>query len=171
MKSFHQQVAEFESKIIKQAIESCGGNRDLAAIALSISPATLYRKLITSDRTEPHGNQGKTSIRMLYLISHPDTGLTKIGFTASPRLRLRQLQAKASGAALIRTMPGSRHDEATLHFNFMPKRVRGEWFKLDQEDIAEIDVWAHKREHSIPDEVMPCKIVKAPLYFTINSHS
>lgn len=167
MKSFWIQVAQFENKIIREAIEKCAGDRDLAASMLGVSPSTLHRKLVTSDQVSPHGNSGRANLRTLYLISHKESGLTKIGFAASPQLRLSQIRTRYPGVTIIRSMPGTKEDEASLHYTFIEKRKHGEWFTLSEQDIAEIDLWAHKRKHSIPDEVMRCNIVNAPLHFRL----
>lgn len=69
----------------------------------------------------------------------------KIGYSASPHMRLRQIQSadgtkhpegmNPSGAVLVKTMPGGYAQEQILHRNFKHLRHTGEWFHADPELI------------------------------------
>lgn len=54
--------------------------------------------------------------------------LIKIGWSRNVRYRVSELKAK-----LIGTVPGDRAEEKVLHARFAHLRVRGEWFKKDEE--------------------------------------
>lgn len=54
--------------------------------------------------------------------------LIKIGWSRNVRYRVSELKAK-----LIGTVPGDRAEEKALHARFAHLRVRGEWFKKDEE--------------------------------------
>ena len=68
----------------------------------------------------------------------------KIGFSADPASRLRQIQVSGNGttapqnvntreAKIITAAPGSRRDEMALHNRFAATRDEGEWFKKSAE--------------------------------------
>ncbi len=64
-----------------------------------------------------------------YLIEDRNRRLVKIGWSADPVRRLRELIAESSHhMRLVATLPGGRFREAALHARFTRKRVRGEWF-------------------------------------------
>lgn len=77
----------------------------------------------------------------VYLMEHQEQDLYKIGFSVSPRRRVEEV-AKAEGAAveLICSIPAAdmRALERELHQQYREKRIRGEWFRLSQYDIAAI---------------------------------
>lgn len=68
-------------------------------------------------------------------------GLYKIGFSSNPRNRAKNLQTgsphKVWVVHVIRTYC-YRWIEKMLHDHFATKRERGEWFKLDDADVAYI---------------------------------
>lgn len=74
---------------------------------------------------------------MVYLIS--DGTHTKIGISNNPRKRLAALQtANSKKLRIIEVLPGGRSLEERLHRHFHRKRLEGEWFNLDEDDIAQI---------------------------------
>lgn len=75
---------------------------------------------------------------MIYLARCRD--VYKIGYTASdPAKRIKSLQTgNPSRIELIGTVPGSYEEEDRLHVRFAAKRVSGEWFALDDEDVEYI---------------------------------
>lgn len=74
-----------------------------------------------------HRNRG-----FVYVMRGLDSGLLKIGWSASPTTRLRSIAAAAEAVELIATVPGSEDDERATHRRFEAHRVdvRGrEWFR------------------------------------------
>jgi len=68
---------------------------------------------------------------VVYFLAAPSVDLVKIGFSLDVKDRLRKLSTgSAVVTQLLKTIPGTRQDEATLHRRFKAYRVRGEWFKL-----------------------------------------
>ena len=65
----------------------------------------------------------------------------KIGFSQTPRKRLRQLRTGSPHPIIVvhelRTA-FYRQIEKKLHYKFADKRGRGEWFKLEPEDVQHI---------------------------------
>lgn len=76
----------------------------------------------------------------LYLIRAAN-GLTKIGRARSPKHRLCRMRSESPVVleliheSLVEDAPGA---EADLHAEFAAKRSHGEWFSLDDADIAGI---------------------------------
>lgn len=78
--------------------------------------------------------------KALYLIK-ADNGLTKIGKAACPHSRFGEIKnASPIPILLIHTALVDNADalERELHDLFTHKRSHGEWFKLSDQDIAEI---------------------------------
>lgn len=76
----------------------------------------------------------------VYLILSAD-GCVKIGIAGNPQKRLQELQIGHAGVLrLIHIIPSADPEklERKLHLAYGPKRVRGEWFQLTDEDIQQI---------------------------------
>lgn len=74
----------------------------------------------------------------IYLMRNNRNGYYKIGFSKNPSARERTLQSEEPDITLIRQWPGTMFDEVALHAKFEAQRIRGEWFKLSDADIAYI---------------------------------
>lgn len=74
----------------------------------------------------------------LYLMRNNRNGYYKIGYSKNPSAREITLQSEEPDITLIRWWPGTRFDETALHAKFAAQRIRGEWFKLSDADIAYI---------------------------------
>jgi hypothetical protein len=73
----------------------------------------------------------------LYAICDDSTGHIKIGYSADPDQRVRDLQTGNSGALRLVHRARIREDRARiveqrLHLDLNHLRVRGEWFKLSE---------------------------------------
>lgn len=75
----------------------------------------------------------------IYIISESTDGPVKIGFSANPDRRLKQLQTGHSGALTVQY----KHEvlaenvkalERIIHRTLAHKRSRGEWFTISTED-------------------------------------
>jgi len=78
----------------------------------------------------------------VYLCRNNRNGLTKIGFSKVPDFRESTLQSEEPDVAMLCQMRGTMADEKNLHKLYAKHRVRGEWFRLSQEDINLIAVVA-----------------------------
>ena len=69
---------------------------------------------------------------MVYLITSPEEGLCKIGYSKDPESRLSDLQ-KTSKFPLVLSgcFFGNMDYEKDLHEKFKSLRIKGEWFKID----------------------------------------
>lgn len=74
-------------------------------------------------------------VGFVYLIRCGD--YYKIGFSDTPTRRVKDLQtANPVEVVLVATIPGTMKSESTWHRTFAHKKVRGEWFDLDKEEIG-----------------------------------
>lgn len=65
-------------------------------------------------------------------------GLLKIGYSRTPKLRERTLQAEKPTINIVSTFPGSLSQEAKIHEVLSVDRVRGEWFRVTPEHATTI---------------------------------
>ena len=71
---------------------------------------------------------------MVYFIKNIVTGKIKIGYSETPKKRLRELQTgNDNKLVLIKSIKGNRDKESTLHEMFSHLRTNGEWFEPDDE--------------------------------------
>lgn len=76
-----------------------------------------------------------------------DTGLHKIGCSLNPTIQLQSLRGGPSQITFVwsRQMQDAQQVKRELHQHFQAQRVRGEWFKLSDENIAYIKSLANER--------------------------
>lgn len=75
----------------------------------------------------------------VYLMLNERDGFYKIGRSLNPEFRERTLQAEAPKIIKVFTSPLTYAiNEKRLHLLFKDKRIRGEWFSLNAEDISVI---------------------------------
>ncbi|TCI90025.1 GIY-YIG nuclease family protein [Tenacibaculum sp. M341] len=77
--------------------------------------------------------EGKT---YLYLMLNEDTNLFKIGYSKNPIFREKTLQSEEPNIFTIKIWECDKNIETKLHKLFNNKRVRGEWFNLNIEDLT-----------------------------------
>lgn len=75
-------------------------------------------------------------IMKTYLMKDMIRGFYKIGKSKQPKFRERTLQAEVPCIKLIHVFEQDMEKE--LHHQFSDKRLRGEWFQLDSDDVAYI---------------------------------
>lgn len=69
-----------------------------------------------------------------YFIFDEDRRVIKIGFSASPRGRLKELQTgNPTRLRIAATIWGSKRIEMQMHDRFSKDRISGEWFSLSDE--------------------------------------
>lgn len=74
----------------------------------------------------------------VYLIKATDSNYCKIGISINPKRRLYTIdQTVPFDVELIHTMPvrSMKQCEDSWHYIFKKKRMKGEWFILDEDDI------------------------------------
>jgi hypothetical protein len=65
-------------------------------------------------------------------------GLFKIGRSVTPEKRQRTLQSEVPQVQMRISIPAEEEHEKELHENFSGKRIRGEWFSLDADDLVHV---------------------------------
>lgn len=75
----------------------------------------------------------------VYLMKDLRNGFYKIGESAVPQYREKTLQSEQPLIELVEAWSGTTDDEKHLHRCFAEKRIRGEWFRLNDSDIEEIE--------------------------------
>ena len=86
-------------------------------------------------KTDPKNKNGKGFV---YLAKNSRNGLYKIGYSKNPEQRENTLQSEEPEISMEAIYDGTRKIEEELHQKFSAKRVRGEWFKLDEGDVLSI---------------------------------
>lgn len=84
--------------------------------------------------TQP-GKDYRPKSTYVYLIKNHRNGFVKIGRSVNPSTREKTLQSEEPELEMIFHHKGLESDELFLHQKFNEKRLRGEWFKLDDEDV------------------------------------
>ncbi len=77
-------------------------------------------------------------IDQVYVMKNMKNGLFKIGRSKNPCARQKTLQSEDPEIVLISATPAAKWVERALHKVFSEKRVRGEWFKLSEDEAAKI---------------------------------
>lgn len=77
--------------------------------------------------------------KYVYLLLNPRTNFFKIGSSKKVGYREKTLQSQEPEIKLITYWPGSVTIEKELHKKFQEKRQRGEWFKLDFDDLETLN--------------------------------
>lgn len=89
-------------------------------------------------------------IGYLYLaVDDAIPGVIKIGFSKNPQVRETTLQAEKPTIRIVWDEEGTMAEERSLHKHFHEKRVRGEWFRLTEEEAFKgmQEVLPHPRPH------------------------
>lgn len=107
-----------------------------------------------SERARPavQRNNGWVSVGFVYLMIDEALGCYKIGFSFEPKHREETLQAQKPTIRLLSSWSGTKRDERMLHARFADSRLRGEWFRLTDTDIAEIEQLLGRRSVSVAPE-------------------
>ncbi len=72
----------------------------------------------------------------IYVMEDLRNGLFKIGRSVTPEKRERTLQSEVPQVQMRFSIPGEEKHERDLHDNFSAKRIRGEWFSLNADDLV-----------------------------------
>ena len=74
----------------------------------------------------------------IYVMIDHNTGYHKIGRSVKPKHRERTLQSEKPTIDMIVCIKSDEKEEDFLHRKFIDKRIRGEWFDLNDKDIEYI---------------------------------
>lgn len=88
---------------------------------------------------KPNHIKVKDNKTYLYLALNEDTNLFKIGYSKNPIFREKTLQSQEPNIFNIKIWECERKVETKMHRLFREKRVRGEWFNLNIDDLIELN--------------------------------
>jgi len=77
----------------------------------------------------------------VYVMKDESNGFYKIGKSINPSIRESTLQAEKPSVTLIFSYSATSKHERELHKMFAEKRLRGEWFRLNQDDLSQIKTY------------------------------
>ena len=89
----------------------------------------------------------ETSEEFVYIMTATESKRVKIGVSKDPQSRLKQVQTGCPERVELSTaIPTlfARSIESGLHTVFADKRVSGEWFNLDADELGELNSFAKK---------------------------
>lgn len=133
-----------------QGGEVFSSGKELEDIALEFEKNRNFKKLDeeSKDRFYFYLNEYRKSFEKearevdnstkVYLMLDEKNGAYKIGRSNSPEVRESTLQSEKPFIKLIDSWKGEFSDETELHRKFKEKRIRGEWFDLDEDDVIYI---------------------------------
>ena len=100
-------------------------------------------------RREQKSGTKKEQSGYVYLVRDVFRGCYKIGFTTSLKSRIEQLKIANAGIEYLRHYAGTIGDEKRLHATFDGVKVSGEWFRLTELHLSEIDAYFSKSNSCI----------------------
>ena len=102
----------------------------LSAMSESVKPTTPTptRKIFANKKLSG----------FVYAMKNKRNGYTKIGFSKRPEYRESTLQAEDPDVELVFSFPGTPADESVAHERYKQHRLRGEWFTLSAQQLAEL---------------------------------
>ncbi len=133
---FIQTISNFDWELLKETY----GDNDPTIIAAGpievlyfLDKREFYQKLVGEEFHLITQN-----VNYVYLLINTRNGLFKIGRSKNPLKREKTLQAEEPEIQLIKYWLADKTFENKMHKFFFKKRVRGEWFKLNINDVLMI---------------------------------
>lgn len=100
-------------------------------------------KALQAIKQKQSGNKKKSKpirIANIYLMKNNHDGAYKIGMTrGDPKFREETLQSQEASVELVFYFEGPESLERELHKKYSEKRIRGEWFRLSEDDVEDIE--------------------------------
>lgn len=128
-------LSRFEQESSRELLRQKGFlTEELRGIPASLYFLVHYDKINEAIRL-PSNNGRHRKDQFVYLMKNRRNGLVKIGISTNPSRRERTLQSEEPDIDLLFSSPSSIRVEKSLHELFSKKRVRGEWFKLNDDDV------------------------------------
>lgn len=126
----------YEGHILQKIIKKFVKEYNSILIEEGVERLPLYNKSIEK-------NSFESNICHVYLMYDSSNNYYKIGISNKPEYRERTLQGEKPTIELIcsKDFPNrgiAASIENALHTNFSSKRIRGEWFELEQSDVVDI---------------------------------
>lgn len=136
-----QELKQFEGK---NAVMMAIGKRGIFNLKL-IDKVEFLRNFFNNYNIEI---ETKSFSEFVYLMVNTDTSLIKIGTSKNPTYRERTLHSQEPVVHLIAKWNCPKELEKILHEKYKQKRSRGEWFRLDLNDLNEIEIFMDSRGHN-----------------------
>lgn len=134
-------MSEYCGRTMTITRQLCHNQYELDGIGFWFPDWCFDRVVSTTDKPKSeialrpiHNRKERT--QKTYLMRDENTGCTKIGKSVNPRTRERTLLSDKPTITLF--MVCEKNVEKILHKEYADKNVRGEWFNLTAEDIADI---------------------------------
>ena len=125
-------ISEFNSNIILKTIKYLDSILEKDDITY-----LRFKYLIMSQLNYTTFNKDKfITNQKTYLMKDSNTGYIKIGKAIDPKFRERTLQSEKPTISLLAICDNLVERE--LHKKYNVKRVRGEWFKLSEDEVSDI---------------------------------
>ncbi|GAB3552909.1 GIY-YIG nuclease family protein [Spirosoma fluminis] len=130
-----------QARTLLRVVDSIRSTYDTGEFNQWVDSLNQQRLKLHQERDQAHASALKAATSrgtptQVYLMRNEQAGLYKIGRSRNPSTRERTLQATEPQITLIKAYPGTSKDEAHLHEFFAHKRIRGEWFNLDEADLT-----------------------------------
>jgi hypothetical protein len=130
---------QFEnSNLVEMTIQDVAALRKLGATEFVRSIEKKEEELEEFQNRRFVDNRKRKDKTNIYLMEDGHTGFIKIGRSKNPSTRERTLQAQVPLLRMMWTCSGINSDEKILHDMFAKKRLRGEWFDLNESDVEYI---------------------------------
>ena len=93
---------------------------------------------LDNDELATVANAEISRIGFVYVMQNRRNGFFKIGFSKKPSFREKTLQSEEPEVEMIFAYKGTIELEKKIHDKYSRKRIRGEWFSLNEEDLESI---------------------------------
>jgi hypothetical protein len=104
------------------------------------------KKVVDSLKKTEKPKYKKLKISYTYLMRNNRNGYIKIGYSGNPTFREATLQSEEPKIDLIFKVKTVIEEELFLHEKFSQKRIRGEWFNLNDQDLEEAKEYLLSKE-------------------------
>lgn len=126
-----EELKKFEGKNVVLMVNS---ERGIFNIKL-LNKVEILRSFFKNN----YESQSQANNEYVYLMVNTDTSFIKIGTSINPKYRERTLQSQEPKVHLVAKWNCEKQLEKRLHNIYKEKRERGEWFRLDLNDLKDIE--------------------------------
>jgi len=102
-----------------------------------------FLKTVSIDELSNRSLNSPKLFQFTYLMIDSNTGYCKIGKSVEPKVRERTLQSEKPTISMIAIT--EENIESLLHKKFAHKRIRGEWFDLNDKELEDLMSHGFKR--------------------------
>lgn len=132
-------------KALRQYVKQWGGKVDEIAAYNKIKRDDMNERFGKMKRSEP----AQKRHQKVYVLHNIRNGYYKIGRSFDVPFREKTLQSEEPEIELLMNVVAPASMERELHAKYSDKRVRGEWFRLDESDIIQLSELFAAQEKSL----------------------